>query len=131
MPLPNETPELKKSYSFTILSLDTSDSGTFKQKSYKRNHLSEMYELFEDVKNVRKANEDNILMVGNGRLIKHTGDINSEEIKSLIGKAIQKKFLSMEDASGSKSLSQMGKKKGEGYTLTKGKEGHVEKSLLK
>jgi hypothetical protein len=119
--LPNESPELEKPYSFTILSLDTSDTGTFKQKSYKRNHLSEMYYLFEDVKNVRKADSQNILMIGNGRLIKHTGDINSLEIQSLIGKAIQKKFLSMEDASGSKSLSQMGKSKSEGYTLKRGK----------
>ena len=60
-------------------------------------------------------------MVGNGRLIKHTGDINSNEIQSLIGKAIQKKFLSMEDASGSKSLSQNGKSKSNGYTLKRGK----------
>lgn len=36
----------------------------------------------------------------------------------------------MEDASGSKSLSQMGKKS-EGYTLKKGKDGGIEKSVLK
>jgi len=56
--------------------------------------------------------------------------MNSIEVESLVGKAIQKKFLAMEDASGSKSLSQMGKKS-EGYTLKKGKDGGIEKSVLK
>lgn len=69
-----------------------------------------MYELFEDVKRVRKPDSQHLLLVGNGRLIKHTGEMSSPEVQSLIGKAIQKNFLSMQDESGSKSLSQKGKK---------------------
>ena len=64
--------------------------------------------MFEDVEKVRKPH-DNLIMTGNGRLIKHTGDIKSAEIEALLGKAIQKKYLTMEDASGSKSLSEGGK----------------------
>jgi len=32
-------------------------------------------------------------MVGNGKLIKHTGSLESKEIQALIGGAIQKKYL--------------------------------------
>lgn len=85
--LPNESPTLEKKYPFQILSLDTADKGTFKFKSYNRQHLSEMFVEFEDAKRVRKPN-DNMIMTGNGRLIKHTGEINTPEVEALIGKAI-------------------------------------------
>ena len=62
-------------------------------------------------------------MTGNGRLIKHTGDINSTEIEALLGKAIQKKYLTMEDQTGSKSLSEGGKKSSQGITLKLTKDG--------
>jgi hypothetical protein len=71
-----ESPKLDKPYSFQILSLDTADNGTFKEKSYKRSHLSEMNDLYTDVSRIRKP-DNHMIMVGNGMLIKHTGDINS------------------------------------------------------
>lgn len=125
--LPNESPKLEKKQAFQILSLDTADKGTFKFKSYSRQHLSEMFDMFEDVQNVRKSN-DNLIMTGNGRLIKHTGDINSKEIEALLGKAIQKKYLTMEDSTGSKSLSEGAEQKSQGVTLTLDKEGNLVKS---
>lgn len=126
--LPNESPKLDKKYAFQILSLDTADQGTFKFKSYSRQHLSEMFDMFEDIQKVRKPN-DNLVMTGNGRLIKHTGDINSSEIQALIGKAIQKKYLAMEDQTGSKSLSEGGKKSSQGITLKIGSDGKLIKSI--
>ena len=126
--LPNESPKLDKKYPFQILSLDTADQGTFKFKSYSRQHLSEMFDMFEDIQKVRKPN-DNLLMTGNGRLIKHTGYINSSEIQALIGKAIQKKYLAMEDQTGSKSLSEGGKKSSQGITLKLGNDGKLIKSI--
>ena len=120
--LANESPKLEKKYQFQILSLDTADKGTFKFKSYSRQHLSEMFDMFDDVTKVRKSN-DNLIMTGNGRLIKHTGDIQSPEIEALLGKAIQKKYLSMEDSTGSKSLSEGGKKESHGITLKLDKNG--------
>ena len=52
-----------------------------------------MYQTFEDVTQIRK--DPHVIMVGNGKLIKHTGSIESDEIQALIGRAIQKKFLSV------------------------------------
>lgn len=83
-----------------------------------------MFDMFDDVQRVRKAN-DNLIMTGNGRLIKHTGDINSTEIEALLGKAIQKKYLTMEDQTGSKSLSEGGKKSSQGITLKLTKDGQI------
>lgn len=68
-----ESPELTKPYTFHILSLDTADQGTFKQKSYNRTHLSEMYELFDDVHKIRKQ-DAHMILIGNGKLIKHTSN---------------------------------------------------------
>jgi hypothetical protein len=73
--LPKESPKLEKPYQFQILSLDTADNGSFKQKSYNRSHLSEAFELYSDVRNIRKP-DSHLIMVGNGKLIRHTGDIN-------------------------------------------------------
>jgi len=126
--LANESPMLDKKHAFQILSLDTADKGTFKFKSYTRQHLSEMFDMFDDVTKVRKSN-DNLIMTGNGRLIKHTGDIQSPEIEALLGKAIQKKYLAMEDSTGSKSLSEGGKKNSHGITLKLGKDGQLVKSI--
>ena len=89
-----------------------------------------MYELYQDVANIRKP-DSHMIMVGNGKLIKHTGDIHSQEIQSLVGRAIQKKYLTMEDASGSKSLSQGALKKHEGFTLKYGKNGQIDKQIYK
>lgn len=85
---------LAKPYIFVILSLDPSDKGNFKQKTYNRTHLAEMYEIYDDVTQIRK-DDPFVIMVGNGKLIKHTGSIEQDEIQALIGRAIQKKFLSI------------------------------------
>lgn len=85
---------LAKPSIFVILSLDPSDKGTFKQKTYNRTHLSEMFEIYDDVTQIRK-DDPFVIMVGNGKLIKHTGSIEQDEIQALIGRAIQKKFLSI------------------------------------
>lgn len=45
-------------------------------------------------------------MVGNGKLIKHTGSIESDEIQALIGRAIQKKFLSIKYGDSKEELAQ-------------------------
>ena len=87
-----------------------------------------MFDMFEDVKRVRKPN-DNLIMTGNGRLITHTGDIKSPEIEALLGKAIQKKYLTMEDVTGSKSLSEGGKKNSHGISLSLDKDGKLVKSI--
>lgn len=71
-----------------------------------------------------------MIMTGNGRLIKHTGDIKSQEIEALLGKAIQKKYLTMEDSTGSKSLIEGGKKSQNGITLQLGKDGNLIKSIF-
>ena len=78
-----ESPELIKSYAFTILSLDTSSHGTFKSKTYNRTHLSEMFELFDDVQKIRKA-DSHMILVGNGKLIKHAsaGDTDPDSLQT-------------------------------------------------
>lgn len=53
-----------------------------------------MYQTFDDVTQIRK-DDPYVIMIGNGKLIKHTGSIDSDEIQALIGRAIQKKFLSI------------------------------------
>ena len=65
-----ESPALIKPYAFTIMSLDTSGQGTFKSKNYNRTHLSEMFELFDDVQKIRKS-DSHVILVGNGKLIRH------------------------------------------------------------
>jgi hypothetical protein len=53
-----------------------------------------MREIFEDVVQI-KSNNTQVVMIGNGKLMNKTaGDFDSKEIQALIGKAIQKKFLS-------------------------------------
>lgn len=96
---------LAKPYIFVILSLDKEDKGNFKQKTYNRTHLSEMYQTFDDVTLIRK-DDPYVIMVGNGKLIKHTGSIESDEIQALIGRAIQKKFLSIKYGDSKEELAQ-------------------------
>ena len=88
-----ESAKLSKQYNFTILSLDTSGQGSFKSKQYSRQHLSDMYNLYDDIEKIRNQTDINLIMVGNNKLIKHTGDLNSEPIQALIGMAIKKKAL--------------------------------------
>ena len=80
-------------YNFTIIGLDTSGNGTFKTKQYSRYHLSDIYNLYDDIEKIRNQMDINLIMVGNNRLIKHTGDLNSEPIQALIGMAIKKRVL--------------------------------------
>lgn len=70
---------LAKPYVFAVFGLDTTDKGTIKQKTYNRTHLSDMYQLFDDITQIRKK-DPNLIMVGNGKLIKHTGSLESKEI---------------------------------------------------
>lgn len=107
-----ESPQLDKPYTFHILSLDTSDQGTFKQKALSRSHLSEVYDLYQDVSHIRKP-DSHMILIGNGRLIKHSSkgssdkqSINTPEIQSLIGRAIAKKFLPFNFNSPENSLTQ-------------------------
>lgn len=67
-----------------------------------------MYQTFDDVTQIRK-DDPYVIMVGNGKLIKHTGSIESDEIQALIGRAIQKKFLSIKYGDG-KELAQTDEK---------------------
>ena len=68
------------------------DKGLFKTKTYNRTHLSEVFQLFDDIAKIRKE-DSQIILVGNGKLIKHTGSLDNPEVQALIGKAIQKKAL--------------------------------------
>lgn len=68
-----------------------------------------MYQTFDDVTMIRK-DEPYVIMVGNGKLIKHTGSIESDEIQALIGRAIQKKFLSIKYGDGKEELAQTDEK---------------------
>lgn len=72
------------------MGLSTS-SGQFKVKTLNRTHLSEMYEMFEDILKIRE--ESHLLMVANGKLIKYTGDLNSEPMLALVGMAVRRKML--------------------------------------
>lgn len=97
--------QLTKPYIFAILSLDKEDDkGTFKQKTYNRTSLQEMYQTFDDVTQIRK--DPFVVLIGNGKLIKHTGSIESEEIQAIIGRAIQKKFLTFKTANSNEKESQ-------------------------
>jgi hypothetical protein len=61
-----------------------------------------MYNLFDDIQKIRNQTDLNLIMVGNSKLIKHTGNLSSEPIQALIGMAIKKKLLPFryrEDAS--------------------------------
>lgn len=83
-----ESARLAKPYTFQIISLDPDgqkdaddleNKGNFKQKQYNRTHLSEMYDLYDDIHKIRKA-DSHMIMIGNGKLIKHTGSIDQPEI---------------------------------------------------
>mgnify|MGYP000503955065 CR=1 FL=1 len=52
-----------------------------------------MYNLYDDIEKIRNQTDINLIMVGNNKLIKHTGDLTSEPIQALIGMAIKKKAL--------------------------------------
>lgn len=79
-----------------ILSLDSRGQGMIKSKVYNRTHLSEMFDLYDDVSKIRREDSQHMIMVGNGKLIKHTGDLQSKEIQALFGQAIRKKALKID-----------------------------------
>jgi len=62
-------------------------------------------------------------MVGNGKLIKHTGSLESKEIQALIGRAIQKKYLAF-SVQNQHSLSESAQKNIMVIRLSEDKETH-------
>jgi len=89
---------LAKAYQFTIMGLS---NGQFKVKSLNRTHLSEMFEMFDDIQKIRL--ENNLIMIVNNKLVKHTGHMKDPEIQALVGLAVKKKFLKFESATDPKS----------------------------
>ena len=65
----------------TLLKINTLDKYT----------LQEAMNTFEDVVKIRS--EPELLMVGNGKVLKHTGDLNSDIMKRLVQSATAKKWL--------------------------------------
>ena len=44
-----DSPRHEKPYNFTIYSLDTKGQGMFKSKQFSRVHLSDVYNLYDDI----------------------------------------------------------------------------------
>ena len=86
------SPQLAKDYDFVILALDPEGKKSLiKQKTYKRNHLSSMNEMFDTISSIRKDPE--LLMVSNNKILRFNGDLNSEKMQALIGFAVKRKLL--------------------------------------
>jgi len=62
-----------------------------KVKTLEKYSLHEMMETFDDLHKIR--NDQEILMVGQGKMLKHTGDLHSDIMKRLVWAAIEKKWL--------------------------------------
>ena len=84
---------LSKNYSFHIIAFNMMENNQadIKVKTLNRTHLSDVYQDFEDAQKYR--NDNHLILVGNQRLIKHSGTIRSEEVQALIGYAVKRKWL--------------------------------------
>ena len=87
-----EKKEKKKPVKFTIISFNKDDYTQFRAKSYSRNYLNEAFQLFDDVNKI-SGNQTVSALISNKKLIKHQGDMGSQEFQALIGKALQRKLL--------------------------------------
>jgi hypothetical protein len=89
----NSSALFAKPVQFHIMTLDPSGSGSLKWKGFNRSSLSEMLEVYEDVKKIRREDSHFMIMVANKKLVKHTGQWGSPEMNALIGLAIKQKYL--------------------------------------
>jgi hypothetical protein len=70
--------------------------GNIKTKQFTATHLSEGKDAFDNALHVRSKdpNKSALILVGNGRLIDHSGtDIHHPGIQALIGKAIELRLI--------------------------------------
>ena len=71
--------KLSKPAKFVILSFDKNDYSQYRMKRYQRNYLNEALALFDDVQKI-SGNETVSALISNNKVIKHTGDYNSQEM---------------------------------------------------
>lgn len=74
-------------YTFSIFAAD--NQATIKGKKFNKTSLAEIKEVYQDIASIRSADSP-LLMVVNGKMMAHRGDLSSHKMQALIGKAIQK-----------------------------------------
>ena len=94
--VPGDSAQLDHPQQFHLFA--TSKHGTVKEFGIQADRLSTAFAKYNSVKSLRNADEGQILLTANGKIVDFMGSINQPKIKSLIGYAAERKVLNCSGA---------------------------------